>query len=494
MSLTGLRSVRGIKTYDQDRALVDYFFFHGELLADDRIQALMGTLTDRQNIVSLADICARCPTNGPSKATAVTDDLFMHADAIRRRGGVERVYVQRCGKCQQVVATPIAEQCNWCGHEWRGQNPLRTLWNEIATSTRENRDGLPPVPTIASGAEQSSGGLPPVVPPGKSPPRGNSSGRLTPLGSVEPSTRRKVSSYVLKPEDQTEVERFHQMILEEREWDDRKYLSKQLSDFKVAAKHYPQYPWGSTQVASLGHCLQMHFVNIGIIERYLNNDLERMRACLSLSARAGFLMGVGSGGKTYSGGCDCAHPYDMMNAAMCGDWAVLDRFAQVFPGPFKSGHHETVILCNGLYIALGHPIGDKALTDLRTAKASKHSRAMYDALIAIIERSPERLTTALKNVIKLHRKLDHTGSLNMMICIPAHALHRIWTRSGGQSLAADLKGYLWDDAVDLAFFDGSTEAKHHLYDINPVLSAWINDLPEHPDIQHLLDSIQVPST
>jgi len=36
------------------------------------------------------------------------------------------LYVQRCPKCNKVVQTPLAEQCLWCGHEWRGQNPLRT--------------------------------------------------------------------------------------------------------------------------------------------------------------------------------------------------------------------------------------------------------------------------------------------------------------------------------------------------------------------------------
>ncbi len=40
------------------------------------------------------------------------------------------ITIQRCPVCNKIVVTPITEQCNWCGSEWRGKNPLRTEWEK----------------------------------------------------------------------------------------------------------------------------------------------------------------------------------------------------------------------------------------------------------------------------------------------------------------------------------------------------------------------------
>jgi hypothetical protein len=32
----------------------------------------------------------------------------------------DEVFVNRCSKCQCIVATPRAKQCLWCGYDWHG--------------------------------------------------------------------------------------------------------------------------------------------------------------------------------------------------------------------------------------------------------------------------------------------------------------------------------------------------------------------------------------
>ena len=42
----------------------------------------------------------------------------------------DEIHIQRCFGCSKLAASPIAEQCCWCSAEWRGQNPLRKIWDD----------------------------------------------------------------------------------------------------------------------------------------------------------------------------------------------------------------------------------------------------------------------------------------------------------------------------------------------------------------------------
>ncbi len=57
----------------------------------------------------------------------LNDFTAMMADKIES-DHKDKISIQRCPSCNKIVATPIAEQCMWCGYEWRGQNPLRSEW------------------------------------------------------------------------------------------------------------------------------------------------------------------------------------------------------------------------------------------------------------------------------------------------------------------------------------------------------------------------------
>jgi hypothetical protein len=47
------------------------------------------------------------------------------AAAVAYENHRREIHFERCPKCRKLAATPRAEQCLECGHEWRGQNPRR---------------------------------------------------------------------------------------------------------------------------------------------------------------------------------------------------------------------------------------------------------------------------------------------------------------------------------------------------------------------------------
>jgi hypothetical protein len=54
-----------------------------------------------------------------SGALADGPEVFRHR--VRRRvieQHPDEAIISRCPRCQRVVATPRAQQCLWCGHDW----------------------------------------------------------------------------------------------------------------------------------------------------------------------------------------------------------------------------------------------------------------------------------------------------------------------------------------------------------------------------------------
>ncbi|MCA9017338.1 MAG: hypothetical protein KDA77_18595 [Planctomycetaceae bacterium] len=35
----------------------------------------------------------------------------------------DQILINRCAKCNRIVATPRAQQCLWCGYDWHHQTP-----------------------------------------------------------------------------------------------------------------------------------------------------------------------------------------------------------------------------------------------------------------------------------------------------------------------------------------------------------------------------------
>ena len=56
--------------------------------------------------------------------------LMLHSSKYVRNLPNVTLDIQRCPSCNKITATPIAEQCSYCPHEWRGLNPKRKQWDD----------------------------------------------------------------------------------------------------------------------------------------------------------------------------------------------------------------------------------------------------------------------------------------------------------------------------------------------------------------------------
>lgn len=46
-------------------------------------------------------------------------DSFLEKIALRiLKDNKNSIFINRCPKCQKIVRTPKAKQCNWCFHKW----------------------------------------------------------------------------------------------------------------------------------------------------------------------------------------------------------------------------------------------------------------------------------------------------------------------------------------------------------------------------------------
>lgn len=46
-------------------------------------------------------------------------DSFLEKVALRiLKDNENSIFINRCTKCQKIVRTPNAKQCNWCFHKW----------------------------------------------------------------------------------------------------------------------------------------------------------------------------------------------------------------------------------------------------------------------------------------------------------------------------------------------------------------------------------------
>jgi hypothetical protein len=57
----------------------------------------------------------------PVVARQLTDGRETFYRRVRDRLLQERtddVFVNRCGRCNRIVVTPLAKQCLWCGYDW----------------------------------------------------------------------------------------------------------------------------------------------------------------------------------------------------------------------------------------------------------------------------------------------------------------------------------------------------------------------------------------
>jgi hypothetical protein len=97
----------------------------------------------------------------------------------------------------------------------------------------------------------------------------------------------------------------------------------------------------------------------GILERIINNDLEKQVSGIYTSGRLWYIHYATK--ELIVDGADCLHVYKIIDALSIRDFELVDKYLIILPGPAKHGHRFSKLICNGLYSIL-HSIKNGSLT------------------------------------------------------------------------------------------------------------------------------------
>ena len=121
-----------MRSYDDEQQLATYIFNHYShyFTPIEKKGALAVYADGKANIGSkpIADFIWK--RHQLAEDAALMAELADGIDAFRFRTAhrvIERcgteVFVNRCARCNCVVATPKAQQCLWCGYDWHSVAP-----------------------------------------------------------------------------------------------------------------------------------------------------------------------------------------------------------------------------------------------------------------------------------------------------------------------------------------------------------------------------------
>lgn len=114
-------------TYDDDRELTDYIWHnYRHLLTAFEWRVWNADTADwkaeRSSEKMASTIRKRWGSqNDPEVAAALERGIAVFRREARNRilaEHPEEVTINRCSRCQRIVATPLARQCLWCGLDW----------------------------------------------------------------------------------------------------------------------------------------------------------------------------------------------------------------------------------------------------------------------------------------------------------------------------------------------------------------------------------------
>lgn len=114
--------------YDDHAELVGYVWHnYRHLFSEDVLRAEHVLLTEaKAKNVSSESLRARLLSSGSWGRGPEIDELLAEGmGPFRSRAADEllaqrraEVVINRCSRCARIVATPLARQCLWCGHDW----------------------------------------------------------------------------------------------------------------------------------------------------------------------------------------------------------------------------------------------------------------------------------------------------------------------------------------------------------------------------------------
>lgn len=119
--------VDGQRLYDEEQQLTDYIWHnYSHLMKEDEWLAGRAVDAEEKAAASSGKVAARLVEalgveSDPRIEPLLRDGVSAFRTRVRNRllkDHSGEVVIKRCPACGQVVATPRAQQCLWCGHDW----------------------------------------------------------------------------------------------------------------------------------------------------------------------------------------------------------------------------------------------------------------------------------------------------------------------------------------------------------------------------------------
>jgi len=118
---------RDLSTYDDDSELTEYIWHnYRDALTEFEVKVWHSALADKKAETE-SEPKARMMRKhmGSQRDPEIIKSLERGLDVFRRevRDRIlsehsDRIVINRCSRCQRIVATPKARQCLWCGYDW----------------------------------------------------------------------------------------------------------------------------------------------------------------------------------------------------------------------------------------------------------------------------------------------------------------------------------------------------------------------------------------
>lgn len=120
--------------YDETRVLTSYVWSHCQHLMTDverradraGMIGIKAAAAEERGNASLARALSkhRDSVGGPEIEAALSDGWDAFRQRVLRRllaDDAVRAMINRCPQCCRIVRSPLARQCLWCKHVWRGR-------------------------------------------------------------------------------------------------------------------------------------------------------------------------------------------------------------------------------------------------------------------------------------------------------------------------------------------------------------------------------------
>lgn len=233
-------------------------------------------------------------------------------------------------------------------------------------------------------------------------------------------------------------------------------------------------------------------MNTGIVERFINNDVDFEMAAFYVSNRLKYLYNISSSrdGSSYI--------FDLLKALALSDYKLVEKYMVAFKGTSSEGHPFSKLFCETLKIIINNDLYKhceyiKAIDDYNKKSLSQYDFALLDSVKAILVKSAEQLDSSLEIMLKQNKKKYSDDGIVKYFCINAHGiinLARHYMKDEFKDFSLGYKHTSWDEE----FFNTTSDISFDIYNCNlekisQKLAAWIKELPTEILLEELLNCI-----